>query len=81
MSPNLHEDASGVGSKPRVNCLELRPPCSRAGISMTTIEILIPQDLSLLRGIEIISVDLYGSNEICGLPQGLGRCDLLLSSQ
>jgi len=76
--PNLHEDASCVGSKPRVNCLELQPSVPLAGIPVTMMEILIPWDPSLLRGIRIVSADLCGTNEICGLPQDLGQRGLLL---
>jgi len=47
MSPNLHEDVSGVGGKPRVNYLEMWSPFPGAGIPITTIEILIPRDPSL----------------------------------
>ena len=53
MSPNLHEDASSVKGKLRVNCLELRPPFPRAGIPVTTIEIFIPRDPTLLRASEL----------------------------
>ena len=81
MSCNLHEDASGVGSKPRVNCLKRWPSFSRAEIPITTIEILIPQDPSLLRGVGIVSADLYGTNEICGLLQGLDQRGVPLFSQ
>jgi len=80
-SSNLHEDASGVSGKSGVDRLELRHPLLRAGIFVTTIYILIPQDLSLLRGVGIVDADLGGSNEVCGLPQGLGQCHLLLFSQ
>jgi len=52
-----------------------------AGIPITTIEILIPRDPSLLRGVGIIDADLCGTNEICGLSQGPSQCGLLLFSQ
>jgi len=81
MSPNLHEDASAAGGKPRVNCLELRPPLPRVEILVTTIEILIPWDLSILRSVEIVGANPYGVNEIYGLSHGLGQCGLLLFSQ
>ena len=58
MSPNLHKDASGVGGKPRVNCLELRPPFPEAEIPVIMIGILIPQDPSILRGVGIVGANL-----------------------
>ena len=81
VSSNLHEDTSGVGGKSRVERLEWRPPFSRAGISNTAVEILIPWDLSLLRYVRTVGADLDDSNEVCSLPQGLGQRGLLLFSQ
>ena len=81
MSPNLHEDASHVGSKLWVNCFKLRPPFLGARIPVTTTEILNPQDPSLLRSIGIVSADLCRVNEIYGLTQGLGKCGLPLFGQ
>ena len=76
--PNLHEDASGVCGESRVDCLKLWPFVLGAGISVTTIEILIPKDSSLLRDVGVVSVDHHGTNEFCGLPQSLDQCGLLL---
>jgi len=81
MSPNLYEDASSVGSKLRVICLELQPPFPGARVIITTIQILIPRDPSLLRGVGIISADLCGANVIRGLSQGLSQRGLFLFSQ
>jgi len=50
-------------------------------IPITTIEILIPRDPSLFRGVGIVSTDLCGANEICGLPRGLSQHVLLLFHQ
>jgi len=64
---NLHEDAFGVGGKPRVNWLELRSSFQGVGIPVTAIEILIPQECSLLRGIGIVGVNLCDADEVYGL--------------
>jgi len=50
-------------------------------IPITTIEILIPRDPNLLRGVKIVSTNLCGANEICGLSQDLGQYDLHLFCQ
>jgi len=67
ISLNLHEDTFGVYGEPGVNCLKLRPPFSRLGISVATIKILIPRHSSLLQRVRVVSTDLCGTNEICNL--------------
>ena len=56
MASNLHKDASGVGSKPRVNCLELRPPFPGPGFLSPQLRFLSPVFLG------IVSTDFYGTN-------------------
>jgi len=67
MSPNFHEDTSGVSVEPGIDCLKLWPPVSGPTISIAMIKILFPRDSSLLRGFGVLSADLYGTNEICSL--------------
>ena len=71
MSPHLYENATSVCGKSGVDCLELWPPISGARISVTTIEILIPRDSSLLRGVGVVNANLCGTNEVRNLPQRL----------
>ena len=67
MSPNFHEDASGVSGEWVVDCLELWPPVSGPGISIAMIKILISRDSSLLWGIGVVNANLCGMNEIYSL--------------